>query len=266
MSIDQIYPILNQLKNYYGDKNYQDIFEKLYDTAIAGMFYGAGENVSNSGEINSLNYIKNKLVQGPKTFFDVGANIGKFSGALYSIFDGFCCHCFEPSRVTFIKLQNNIGKYSNIFLNNFGLGEKEENLILYYDYPESGLASVYKRELSFRNIHMNMKEEIKLRTVDSYCKENSIDKIDILKIDAEGHEIPILKGSLEMINKGAVKFIQFEFGGCNIDSRTYFRDFWFLLSDKYTIYRILENGFKDISNYKETLEIFTTVNFLAELR
>ena len=68
------------------------------------------------------------------------------------------------------------------------------------------------------------------------------------------------------MNKKKIKFIQFEFGSCNIDSKTYFQDFWYLLKDNYNIYRIVKDGITPIIKYKETSEIFTTINYLAELK
>ena len=69
-----------------------------------------------------------------------------------------------------------------------------------------------------------------------------------------------------MIEEQRIRLIQFEFGGTSIDSRTYFRDFWQLLSPNYTLYRIVGNGLRRIDAYSEFLEIFVTVNFLAERR
>jgi hypothetical protein len=66
-----------------------------------------------------------------------------------------------------------------------------------------------------------------------------------------------------MIASGAIDWIQFEFGRCNIDSRTYLRDFFGLLNSHYVIYRLLRNGFRPIRHYHETYEIFTTTNFIA---
>ena len=68
-----------------------------------------------------------------------------------------------------------------------------------------------------------------------------------------------------MLNK-KIDFIQFEFGGCNIDSRTYFQDFFYHLQDNYKIYRILEDNIYELQTYKETYEIFITVNYLAVIK
>ncbi|WP_445778772.1 hypothetical protein [Shewanella sp.] len=45
----------------------------------------------------------------------------------------------------------------------------------------------------------------------------------MIKIDIEGHELSVLKVFGAAIE--ATKVIQFEFGDCNIDTRTYFQDF-----------------------------------------
>ena len=87
-----------------------------------------------------------------------------------------------------------------------------------------------------------------------------------MKIDVEGNEFKALLGAKEMLNKKSVGAIQIEFGGTNIDSRTYFRDFWNLLHDDYKVYRILKNGLYEIEKYDEHLEIFTCTNYLFILK
>ena len=72
--------------------------------------------------------------------------------------------------------------------------------------------------------------------------------IDIFKLDIEGHEIDALKGVGEAINY--IKIIQFEFGGCNIDTKTYFRDLWFFFKEKnFDLFRISPLGLIKIINY-----------------
>ena len=96
-----------------------------------------------------------------------------------------------------------------------------------------------------------------------YLKKNFDNEIiDFIKIDTEGNEYEVIKGLGNSIK--LVKVIQFEFGGCNIDSRTYFQDFFYLLKNKFKIYRILTDGLFEIVEYKETHEVFITVNYLAE--
>jgi len=86
--------------------------------------------------------------------------------------------------------------------------------------------------------------------------------IDYIKIDIEGHELDALRGMGERVSD--VKIIQFEFGGCNIDTRTYFQDFWYFFKSKnFRIYRITPAGCKLIPAYKESDEFFLTTNYIA---
>ena len=88
----------------------------------------------------------------------------------------------------------------------------------------------------------------------------------MLKIDVEGHELDILYGSLYMLRNERIKMISFEFGGCNIDSRTYFQDFWYFFKENgmWSIFRIAPSGYLvPIQQYKEIYEQFCTTNFLV---
>lgn len=90
-------------------------------------------------------------------------------------------------------------------------------------------------------------------------------EIDLFKMDIEGHEYSLLNSIApsDLININA---IQFEFGGANIDSRTYFRDFWNLLSDYFTIYRMTKFGLAKIARYREIDETLMTTNYLCVKR
>ena len=137
---------------------------------------------------------------------------------------------------------------------------------MFSDREKSGLASLYQRQLDYFGIDFSKKETVILSTIDNYCNENKIDRIDLLKLDVEGHELKILKGASQMLAKNKISNIQVEFGGCNLDSRTYFRDFWNLLHEKFHIFYILRDSLLEIERYQETLEIFTTTNFFFHLR
>ena len=70
----------------------------------------------------------------------------------------------------------------------------------------------------------------------------------VIKMDIEGFELFALKGAQEAL-KGQIQLIQFEFGGANIDSRTFFKDFWLLLSPTFDIYRLSTKGLDLLSHY-----------------
>lgn len=211
--------------------------------------------------------LKKKYPHGNYVLFDVGANIGGYSKELVKVFgSNSSIHAFEPSSSTYSTLIDNSKSYNNIVCHNLGLSNKTTSMSLFSDEEGSGFASVYKRRLDHFNIDMRISHECQFTTADEFCNENSIERIHFLKIDVEGHELSVLEGAKRMLDNRKVDFIQFEFGGCNIDSRTFFQDFWYLLSDRYNIYKIVPRGLFQIKQYTELLEIFTCTNFLAELK
>lgn len=212
-----------------------------------------------------MKYIQEKFGnEAALTIFDVGGNVGNYSKSLSIFFnDKATIHSFEPSKKTYQIFLETTKNIQNIIPNNFGLSNHVQNQLLYTNCDGSGLASMYQRNLDHIGISMEKSEEIALSTIDNYCEANNLQRIHFLKLDIEGHELKALNGAKKMMDEKKIDFIQFEFGGCNIDSRTYFQDFYLLLKDNYKIYRILRNGLFEISKYKETYEIFTTINYLA---
>lgn len=243
----------------------QSFWEALFSLSLRQMNFGNGGDFSQSGELFVLKLIQNKLEKESNIIiFDVGANVGNYSKALNEVFKTKAkIFSFEPSKKTFKLFVENTLNIKNIIPNNFGFSDKEYNQLLFTNSDGSGLASVYQRKLDHYGIKMDKMEEIKLTTIDNYCTENKITRIHFLKLDIEGHEIAALNGAKKMIADKKIDFIQFEFGGCNIDSRTYFQDFFYFLKDNYNIYRILKNDIYELQTYKETYEIFITINYLA---
>lgn len=254
--------------SFSGKIRYQQLFENLYYISLSGMNYRNGSFRTN-GELHALNHIKKNIIDRPEiVLFDVGANKGNYTLELSRIFahPGIQIHSFEPSKNVYAQMLEKVGNLHHIKPNNFGFSDSEATLKLFSEGEPSFLSSVYQRRLNHAGIEMNKTEEITLTTIDIYCAKNNIKKIDFLKMDVEGHEFKILEGAKKMIDDGKIDFIQFEFGGCNIDSRTYFQDFFYFLKDKYNLYRIVKDGLFPIKTYKETYEIFTLVNFLACIR
>ncbi len=248
-----------------GKKKFQKFFESLFHLSLKGMNYGNGVYFEKSGELNVLGLIYEKFKEEKElVIFDVGGNVGNYSRALSDFFKTKAIiHSFEPSKKTFEIYKETTKNLPNIIPNNIGLSNEEGIHIIYSNEVGSGLASMYHRKLDHMGIIMDMQEEVKLSTIDIYCINNKIERINFLKLDIEGHEINALLGAKRMIDEGRIDVIQFEFGGCNIDSKTYFQDFFYLLNNKYDIYRILKDGLFGIPVYKETYEIFITVNYLA---
>lgn len=259
----------NTINSLTGKMQYQRFFARLHRIALKGMNIGEGASLEKSGELYALKSVKSELQENKKAayiIFDVGANIGEYSEAVCEVFSNVKTKIFsfEPSLKTFEKMSLNIGNKENVSLQNIAFGEKSGKHTLYSNKEGSGLASLYKRRLEHFNLAMNQVEEINIKTIDEFCEESGISHIHFLKMDVEGHELAVLAGAQKMLKSDSIDFIQFEFGGCNIDSRTFFQDFFYLLSPQYDLYRILKDGLLPIAKYDESYEVFMATNFLAK--
>jgi FkbM family methyltransferase len=255
------------IKIFLGRKGLQPFFEWLHKAALKGMNIGLGSDFSTSGEEWVLGYIKSKMEKKSEIIiFDVGANIGEYTKQIKNIFDNltFKIYSFEPSKTTYDKLKQNIGEQQNIYIYNLGFNDKDTTTTLYSNKSSSGIASIYQRNLQHLDTKLDQMDTIELTTVDNFSAKYLISHINFLKIDVEGNELKVLQGAKDMINAGNIDFIQFEFGGTAIDAHIYFQDFFYLLKDKYNIYRILRNGLRPIYQYSELQENFITTNFFAE--
>lgn len=244
----------------------QNLFRKLFYLSLKGMNYSSASNYRQNGERHLLKTLKNYFSKNKSiVLFDVGANVGDYSNSVIEIFKGSSFHLtsFEPLKSTYEELKKNIESQDNINLINKGLSSEEGTLTIHFDKEASKLTSLYPRKLDHVNIDFNLKEDITVTTLDTYCTENSINSIDFLKIDVEGHEMSVFQGAKQMMEDRKIGFTQFEFGGTNIDSRTYFKDFFELLSPNYKLYRIVKDGIVELPKYSEALEIYLSCNYLA---
>ena len=125
-------------------------------------------------------------------------------------------HLFEPDPKFLMNCQKQIEELdpseeieNSIYLNAFGLGAEEGHLT-YYPNTQSFVFRTYLATSQDVGISFPIK------TLDSYCLEKSIKKIDFLKIDIEGMEIDVFNGGKNAINQ-FTDIVQFEFGSCMLD-------------------------------------------------
>ena len=248
-----------------GNKFAQKLLQKnvFVSQFLAGI--GSGTGVSTSGEKIIFNVLLKKF-DPPYCIFDIGANKGQFYNLALETMSSsdFSIHCFEPGKETFKSLSK-LNRDNRVKFNNIGIGNDKGHMTLYYDTPGSGLASLTKRKLDHFGIKFNESETVQIETIDNYCNENNIERINLLKIDIEGHELDALAGAKKMLSNNAIDIITFEFGGCNIDTRTFFQDFWyFFLEVNMKLFRITPSGYLyEIKSYKEIDEQYRTTNFIA---
>lgn len=228
-------------------------------------FYNLGYGNPDGNTNGEKNLLLNAL-RSEDIVFDVGADIGDWSKHILAINNSASLYVFEPIPTAFKILQERLN-FPNVRLYNLALSQEVGTADFFVYLGHSGLtdcSSLYYRPI----IEHAFTEKITVETqnLNYFCKINNIDHIDLLKIDAEGAEWFIFLGAEELLNKKAITLIQFEYGGCNIDSQTTLQQMYELLTSKgYSVYRIVPDGLIEIHTWNPELENFQYSNYLASL-
>ena len=228
---------------------------------------GRGYISSLDGEVEQLSQFMDNLSAGNFVFLDIGANIGDYTLNFKSYHSNIPVYSFEPSRNTFLILEQRLTSISNATALNFACGEIDGTTSLHSDKATSGLASLAKRDLDHMNISFDLKEEVHIRRIDNWFKESNLfGKNLIIKIDVEGFELSVLNGAGRLI-ESSILLVQFEYGGANLDSRTYFKDFWlFFLKYDFVLWCLTPSGVKEIKHYSENFESPINTTYFAVKR
>jgi FkbM family methyltransferase len=135
---------------------------------------------------------KNKKI----TCFDVGANIGYYSLMMTTSLNGkqHQIHSFEPNPYTFNFLINNIefNNFKSIVPVKLGLSNQTQELEIYYNKKNLGTANTFQNKGA-------LSANISLVRCDDYCHQNSIENIDLIKVDIEGGELNFIRGASGII-------------------------------------------------------------------
>jgi FkbM family methyltransferase len=200
----------------------------------------------------------------PKLCIDIGGNKGIYTQQILNKFPSCAIVVFEPADSNVKLLNKRFKNYKNVNVEQVAVSNEIGESTLYSNEDGSGLASLTKRRLDHFGIEFENTESIKTVRFENYWKTKlNSEKIDVCKIDIEGHELDALAGFGDALNH--ISVIQFEFGGCNIDTRTFFQDFWYFFQEKgFDLYRISPIGLIHIPKYRELDEVFKTTNYLAK--
>jgi FkbM family methyltransferase len=137
--------------------------------------------------------------------FDIGANVGHTAAAFTRAYPRARVYCFEPGPATFHTLLQNAGGKVKAF--QLAVGSAVGTAVLYAE-KDSYLNSLVPELNTARS--GASPASISVTTVDRFCEEHGIDRIDLLKTDTEGYELEVLKGAAKLLKERRVGAIYVE--------------------------------------------------------
>lgn len=193
-------------------KNIINKFAHKFGFEIHGVGYM--EKLRNSNPDKNAYLIQSELLNGDaKIIFDVGANRGNTALEYRHYFPNSIIHSFEPFPDSYKEFESLHNRDNKIILSKCALSSEEGTAILNINKSVDTNSILQSKKLgatSDKSCESIGEIEIPTMTLDKYCQNNNISKIDILKIDVQGFEIEVLKGSFELLMKRDIGLIYLE--------------------------------------------------------
>lgn len=124
----------------------------------------------------------------PLTVVDIGANVGLFALYMEMTQSIDTIHCFEPAPASLEILRRNTADLKNILIHPYGLTNQNGSAFLMLHPKNSG-----ENKMVVENIDGSETIEVQVRDAEGAFSHLGLTYIDVLKIDTEGCEIPILE-------------------------------------------------------------------------
>lgn len=145
--------------------------------------------------------------------FDVGANYGNIIKEYKKYFPGATIYAFEPFPEVFRHLKELSDNLENVHAFDRAVTDKSGSRIFYVN-EHADTNSLYKsQEIGISSDEMAKNKssmEVPATSIDDFCAQNNIDRIDILKMDIQGGELDALKGAASLLHKKKIALVYAE--------------------------------------------------------
>ena len=160
--------------------------------------------------------IAQKILQKHKDgiVLDIGANLGSFTLPLAKANPHLTFHAFEPQRIVYYQLCGNtlINGLDNVHCHNFGLSDQQKQFdIELPDYATETNIGAFSVDKKVRETEYECQTKGKTEPMVMFpLDDGRHQKIRLLKIDVEGHELEVLEGGIKTIKRNNYPPIIFE--------------------------------------------------------
>jgi FkbM family methyltransferase len=146
-----------------------------------------------------------------RNIFDVGANVGQSARVFLAEFPSAQLYCFEPVSNAYTQLQRNLAGNARVecFRVAFSSAKGEGRMVMPGTSDISFLQSGSRVDYERANLSI---ESVLVDTIDDFCAASGIDQISYVKIDTEGGDLEVLKGSVRMLTEQKIDLVQVEAG------------------------------------------------------
>jgi FkbM family methyltransferase len=196
---------------------------------------------------------------------DVGANVGRWSESMLAAASqagratDLRLHAFEPDSLAFARLTEALAGTA-ASLSRTALSDRQGTSLFHVVAPAAGTNSLYP----VTGTNQTAPEKVDTVTLDSYAEQSGVARFALVKIDAEGHDLAILRGARALFADHRITVAQFEYNHRWVLARFFLRDaFEILLALGYRVGKLTSRGVEFYPGWDADLETFVEGNYLA---
>jgi FkbM family methyltransferase len=187
-------------------------------TAFLAAYGNDDGNLAHDGELDLLHRL---AALQPQVVLDVGAHQGEWSSAAAQALPTATIFAVEPAPPSLRVLRERTAGHSRIHVIDRALGERAGRASLAYDPRHSSMATLVPAES--RSAAQSF--EVTVTTGDQLLAGEGLEVVDLLKIDAEGSDLAVLRGFGGALDAGRIRVVQFEVSAWNAVAGVWLRDF-----------------------------------------
>lgn len=151
-----------------------------------------------------------RVAKNAHVIFDVGANLGVYSFAALAVAREAAVHAFEPTPEIASQLKSAADLNSlyglhvhEIAASNIS-GHGRLNRCRGHTGTNGGMNYIHG------TAQPGDLDCVQLIKLDDFCRQSKINRIDLMKVDVQGHEFDVIKGAEELLRAGRIGTLLFE--------------------------------------------------------
>jgi len=250
---------MNPVKKWFKRNSHNLLFKYVSDfgRSIYRIYENRNHHIDCNGEERLLRTLS---AISPKVIIDVGANIGDYALTASKYSKSAKIYAFEPVDTAFNKLKSAVADNRQIVPIEKGMYSESGTKTINF-YVSSAHSSL--QDVSDINGQPSRQLDITLLKGDDFIAQESIESIDLLKVDVEGVELEVFQGFEKAFENHKIKAVQFEYGNINIITKQLLYDFYkFFETKDYSVGKVYPK-FVEFRDYKFKHEDFIGPNFVA---
>lgn len=156
-----------------------------------------------TGPLEEEQSILGRFVKPGENAIDIGANFGAYTKTLAELATPGKVYAIEPVPYTFGILLRNIGqaKLTNVIPLQCAVSSETGSVIVEIPKFETGGDSFYEAHISNQPVNGLRSYSVPAKSLDSIWIEAGRPRIALVKCDVEGHELDVLHGATELIQR-----------------------------------------------------------------